>query len=490
MRPPNFLLVIAGLLVLALSGAALSPARADGSDIYLVLFTGQTAPDGSFLMDADAGTALGLVAAAGGLVKADLTSQIGVAVVQAANPLFIQTMSASPLVADVGPNFSWKSLPTGAEMMAAGAAVDLEGDPAGPFDPMAGLQWDMSQIRTAEAHQLQAGWRAVDVGVLDTGIDAAHLDFDEDGVAGGATNVDCARGRDFIPLGPGIGTPDPCVDNGFHGTHVAGTIAAQANGVGVVGVAPGVTLVPVKVCDTAGYCYASSAVAGITYAGDAQLDVINMSFFVDDDDLLASTEFKCSNDSAMRAFRRAVERAIQYARKQGVTPIAALGNSDVDLANPPDGNQCEVIPAESAGVLGVVALGARSEKASYSNYGAGMADVAAPGGNGRTGDCTKTILSTFPGNTYGCIQGTSMASPHAAGVAALIVSQYGRLGPDGDVKMAPGQVEAYLQATTIDIGLSGYDKCFGNGRIDALRAVLHDTSQLSELNPPCPEYAE
>ena len=76
-------------------------------------------------------------------------------------------------------------------------------------------------------------------------------------------------------------------------------------------------------------------------------------------------------------------------------------------------------------------------------------------------------------------------------MAALIVSQYGQLGPDGDVKMPPQKVENYLQSTTVDIGLPGYDECFGNGRIDALRAVTHDTSVLRDPSaPPCPEYAE
>ena len=87
-----------------------------------------------------------------------------------------------------------------------------------------------------------------------------------------------------------------------------------------------------------------------------------------------------------------------------------------------------------------------------------------------------------------------MASPHAAGVAALIVSQYGRVGNDAgepDVVMRPQEVESYLQATTIDQGLPGYDECFGHGRIDAFRAVLHDTSRLYDPTAPfCPEYAE
>src|SRR3712207_2989739 len=144
----------------------------------------------------------------------------------------------------------------------------------------------------------------------------------------------------------------------------------------------------------------------------------------------------------MRTLRQAAERAIAYARSRGVTVVAALGNSDQDLAHPVDengepiSNECEVVPAESPGVIGVTALGPDSEKASYSNYGWGEADVAAPGGNGTTGDCTTTILSTLPGGSYGCIQGTSMASPHAAGVAALIVSQFGYVGRDGDVKMS------------------------------------------------------
>jgi subtilisin family serine protease len=307
--------------------------------------------------------------------------------------------------------------------------------------------------------------------------------------------VDCARGRDSLaalPPGVAVGTPDPCTDNQFHGTHVAGTIGARANGVGIVGVAPNVTLVPVKVCDTSGYCYASAVVDGITYAGDQQFDVINMSFFVDDNEFQQSTEFKCMDDPVQRTFRKAVERAIQYARNQGVTPVAALGNSDEDLAHPSDTeNNCEVVPAETEGVIGTSSLGSGKEKAGYSNYGAGQNDVAAPGGNGTTGDCTKTVLSTIPGGGYVCIQGTSMASPHAAGVAALIVSQYGTLGADGDVKMPPQKVEQYLQSTTVDQGLPGYDECFGNGRIDALRAVTHDTSTLYDATAPhCPEYEE
>jgi len=482
-------------LALALGAVSFPRGRSAASgnqQTYVVVFSGQQAADGSFLIVVSQAAALSLLSSAGGAVTADLSSQIGVFVVESTNPFFMDTLLSSGFVAELGEDDGWKAFQSLEEVMGSGALADVDPqqENGGQGDPLETLQWSMAQIRAPQARALQPGWRAVDVGILDTGIDAAHLDFHDAGDPEGLTNVDCARGRDFIPLGPGIGNPDPCVDNGFHGTHVAGIVAAQANGFGVVGVAPDVTLVPVKVCDAAGYCYASAVIAGITYAGDAELDVVNMSFFVDDDELLGSTEFKCMNDATQRAFRRAVERAIAYARSRGVTPVAALGNSDTDLANPPSGNDCEVIPAEVAGVVGTMALGSQSEKASYSNYGVGDTDVAAPGGNGTTGDCSTTVLSTFPGNAYGCIQGTSMASPHTTGVAALIVSQFGTLGANGDVQMLPSQVESYLQSTTIDLGLEGYDLCFGNGRVDALRAVQHDTADASEANPPCPEYSE
>ena len=210
------------------------------------------------------------------------------------------------------------------------------------------------------------------------------------------------------------------------------------------------------------------------------------------------------SDPVQRTFRHANERAIVFARNQGVLPVAALGNSASDLAHPPEPyeNECDVVPAESQGVVGVMSLGPSSEKAFYSSYGFGMTDVAAPGGNSRNrrgetpGPCGNQVLSTIPGNIWGCFQGTSMASPHAAGVAALIVSQFGRIGTDAgetDVVMRPQQVEDYMQSTTIDlIGLGqtytkGYDHCFGNGRIDAVKAVLHDTSYEAFTTEPCPE---
>jgi len=431
--------------------------------------------------------AVSLVQAAGGTVVSDLLGQIGVFVVESPNGTFADLMSKYAVVDTVGRDFGVKSVPGRDDARGGGGLEQSE-------DLTENQQWGMRQIQAPEAHAVQAGWRAVDVGILDTGIDGLHLDFDDDGIPGGATNVDCYRGRNSIRFvqagGPGVGVLDPCIDNAFHGTHVAGIVAAQANGLGTVGVAPNVTLVPIKVCDSSGYCYAHAVVDGITYAGDQRLDVINMSFFVDDDEFQQSTEFKCLDDPTQRAFRKSVERALQYARSKGVAPVAALGNSDADLANPPSGNGCEVVPAESPGVIGTTALGNAKEKASYSNYGKGEADVAAPGGTS-TGDPATGIWSTLPGNTYGAISGTSMASPHTAGVAALIVSQYGKLGSNGDVSLSPDRVQSRLQSSTIDQGLKGSDECFGHGRINARRAVTGNSSKAYDATAPfCPEYDE
>jgi lantibiotic leader peptide-processing serine protease len=489
------LLAIGVLLAAApLSGVATADA---GMTRYNVVLAGTATEDG-FALAGTKQAVLTLVTAAGGSVVHDLSGQIGVLTVDSPNALFDDVLRTSPLVEEVGEDFKWKAFDSLDEARANGTLTVLEdtnsvpgGGPAPHADALEPFQWSMQQIRAPQAHAIQAGSPLVEVGILDSGVDSTHVDL--------SANVDCVKARDFVPLGPGIAVGGPCNDNQFHGTHVAGIVAGAINGVGIVGVAPRVKLVPVKVCDALGYCYSSSTAAGITYAGDAKLEVINMSFFVDDDQFLQSTEFKCMSDPVQRAFRKANERAIAYARNQGVVPVAALGNSDNDLAHPPEPyeNECDVVPAETQGVIGTMSLGPGSEKATYSNYGFGMTDVAAPGGNGASqypafpGPCGAQVLSSFPGNLYVCIQGTSMASPHAAGVAALIVSQYGRLGADNDMKLPPQTVESYLQGTTVDIGLPGYDECFGNGRIDAMRAVTHDTSPAYDAAAPaCPEYTE
>ena len=510
-------LLVVGLAVTITSATA--NASTGALTRYTVVFKATQDSSGNYQLGGNytkyRDAAIAAVKAAGGTIVYDLSKEIATIIVDSVNPTFASQVSASGLVDVAGQDFKWKAFPSFDEAVASGqlAVVTEEEPPCRPgddgcpapephqdvFEP---VQWDMEMIRAPQAHAApngNAGVAAVEVGILDTGIDGTHVDFALDE---GGSNVVCTppKAASFTPspVGTGVGTPIPCQDNNFHGTHVAGIVAAQANEVGIVGVAPNVTLIPVKVCDVAGYCYSSSTAAGITHAGVQKFEVINMSFFVDDEQLLASTEFKCMSDPVQRTFRLANERAIQFARNQGVVPVAALGNSNNDLAHPPEPyeNECEVVPAETQGVIGTMSLGPSSEKAYFSNYGNFATDVAAPGGNSRNprgelpGPCGTQILSTIPQTAvWGCFQGTSMASPHAAGVAALIVSQFGRLGNDAgepDWVMRPQNVESYLQGTVIDLVWpdptrpsrmlgQGYDPCFGHGRVDALRAVLHET---------------
>jgi lantibiotic leader peptide-processing serine protease len=266
-----FATILTAVLTLALASSASAAGTAQiASDRYTVLLAGTQTGDG-FEAAAAPAAVRSAVSAAGGTVVRDLSRQVGMLVVTSPSPAFADVLRGTGLVEDVGRDFKWRGKPSGPG--------------GGPFqtqDLLEPMQWDMQQIRTPQAHDVQAGARSVDVGILDSGIDGRHPEFT---VGPQGTNVDCARGRNsitFVPEGPGVGTPDPCTDNQFHGTHVAGTVGMQANQLGMVGVAPNVTLVPVKVCDTTGYCYASPVVDGITYAGDQQFDVINMSFCVDD----------------------------------------------------------------------------------------------------------------------------------------------------------------------------------------------------------------
>jgi len=426
--------------------------------------------------------ALAILSNAGGVITSDLSHQTGVFIVSSKNTAFAKTLSSYALVQEVGTDFSEKHFPSLQEALSNGQltivhpGVDI---PTG-YDALESQQWGMAMIHARQAQVKQAGNPLVRVGVVDSGIDGNNIDFKD---ANGRSNVDCADGADFTAVGPGIGNPLACVDNNFHGTHVAGIIGARRNGVGVVGVAPNVTLVPIKVCDGNGNCYVSDVVQGLTYAGDLKLNVINMSFFVDDDSLGASTEFKCQSDATQKAYLDSIERALHYARSQGVSLVSAIGNSDANLANPPGGKGCKTVPAMSPGVTATVALGQNSEKSFYSSWGSGFADVAAPGGDDQVGaGCANEIISTIPGG-WACFQGTSMASPHTTGVVALIISQFGTV-KNGRITMSPDAVQKILFKTSVDIGAVGTDKCFGHGRIDALRAVNDDTSYLRDTTAP------
>ncbi|MFB7620279.1 S8 family serine peptidase [Kitasatospora sp. NPDC056181] len=341
-------------------------------------------------------------------------------------------------------------------------------------------RWDMTQIKADQAWAVTTGSPSVKVGVLDTGVDDQHQDLAPNFDA--ADSVSCAYGKADARTGAWR-------DVDTHGTHVAGTIAAAKNGKGVIGVAPGVKIASVRIAEpTSTLFYAENTVCGFVWAGDHGFKVTNNSYYTD------PWQFNCPNDLDQAAIIEGVKRAQEYAEGKGSLQVAAAGNSNYDLANkttdsesPNDStpvtrtisNACLDIPTELPGVVTVAATGSGSGKASYSNFGRGVIDVAAPGGDGATG-----VYSTLPGGKYGTKSGTSMASPHVTGVAALIAST--------DPSLTPADIRARLATQANDLACPASDsRCtgttannafFGEGQVDALKAV--------GSTPPAGKYFE
>jgi subtilisin family serine protease len=336
-------------------------------------------------------------------------------------------------------------------------------------DPREAEQWDMVQIKADQAHAITDGSRRVRVGVLDSGIDSKHPDL--------APNFDAADSVSCIGAGHPDTTPanwEPTTSD--HGTHVAGTIAAARNGIGIVGVAPNVRIASVKVVNDAGFIYPEYAVCGFMWAGMKKMDVTNNSYFVD------PFMFYCEDQPDQAAAKEAVRRAVLWSEKQGVVSAAAAGNSDTDMSKkttdttspddqPPSGqvnrtinSRCNDIPTELPGVVTVAATTQAGDKSSFSNFGKGVIDVAAPG---------TAILSTVPGG-YAVFSGTSMASPHVAGVLALLKSTHPTATPAGLVRMLRAEADDKACPLLIDLRCTGTtmdNAFFGEGIADALDAV-------------------
>ena len=247
----------------------------------------------------------------------------------------------------------------GASSYKKGAKKDYNGDlpteetPATSVDPRETEQWDMKMIKADQAHQITDGSRNVLVGVLDSGIDPDHPDLAANIDKANSVNCTDAGRPDLSPTGWFPTTSD-------HGTHVAGTIAAARNGVGIVGVAPNVRMAAVKVVNDAGFIYPEYAVCGFVWAGLKHMDVTNNSYYVD------PFEFYCEDQPDQYAAKEAVRRAVAWSTEQGVVHAAAAGNSAHDLADkssfkdtgsPDDGvavsrtlnSGCQDIPTELPG---------------------------------------------------------------------------------------------------------------------------------------------
>ena len=417
--------LVAGAFV----GATSTPTMAMGEEsTYVVL-----APQGQ-----STAKAADRVAAAGGTVVASY-DKIGVLIARSSSTSFAGAVAGSGVESVASTDGLGTAIDEGATTLADAPAAT--GNPT--TEPLWGLQWDMAQIDVPEAHAVTTGDPSVVVGVLDSGISSTHPDL--------ATQI--AKDKSASCIGGTADTTEAAWNptTSDHGTHVAGTIAAAINGVGIAGVAPGVKVASVKVVNDAGFIYPEAAVCGFMWAAEHGMQVTNNSYFID------PWEFNCKNDPRQRPVWQAVQRAIRYSSSQGVLNVASAGNSNVDLqhkfvdsSSPNDGSYpvedrtitgaCVDLPAEAPGVVTVSATGPTQQKSYYSSYGQGVVDVTAPGGDtrfrtqGARSTSTDGILSTTfntatKANGWGYKQGTSMAGPHAAGVAALALSANPALSP-------------------------------------------------------------
>jgi subtilisin family serine protease len=345
-----------------------------------------------------------------------------------------------------------------------------------PTDPaeVSGLdltndQWDMGAINAAAARQSEHGRPDVVVGVLDSGIDATHPELAH--AIAGDQSAGCLSGAPDTAESAWRPTTSP------HGTHVAGIIAAADDGRGTTGVAPGVRVASVKVINDRGYVDPEAAVCGLMWAAAHHLRITNSSFTVDPWGL------PCTERADYRVVHEAVARAVEYSASEGTLNIAAATNEAVNLTPSPRAgvtpslsSSCEALPAGLKDVVTVSAVGPDEVKAGYSSYGLGVVDLAAPGG-----DRGRCVVSTVPGG-YASLCGTSMAAPHAAGVAALVASAH----PDYSARQVRDALYRGARPmpcpTDYDLtgdghqdafctGYTGYNGFYGHGLVDAVGAL-------------------
>lgn len=369
-------------------------------------------------------------------------SALGSLVVQ--EDLFCKQLLSKGIVSSCTPNYQLKK--TG----------------VGTNDPLASELWGLSAgqgVNAEGAWELSSGSRDLVVAIIDTGIDYNHPDLesnlwrnpgevpdnglDDDGNG----YVDDVYGLNAISgvINPG----DPFDDNG-HGTHVAGTIGAVGgNEIGVVGVAPNVKLMGLKFLDSSGSGRLSDAITAIQY-------MVTMK------EQYGVNVVVSNNSWGGGGYSPALEEAIRNAYDAGILFVAAAGN---------DGLDNDLFPSYPSGyevpnVVSVAALDAEGNLASFSNYGAEAVDVAAPG---------VSILSSLPGNRYERYSGTSMASPHVAGVLALLLS----IAPELSVEEAIVRLyESGRELLSLGEASDG-NRLVATGRIpDAERALRNERSPV------------
>lgn len=450
---------------------------------WVVIFHNQTSIPGG---------AANSVSQAGGTILAQLP-EIGALVATSSNPNFATDMAKDNKVSDVAEDIEVQMIPTAEQMNAQQLEAEGDGPVEAPGDDTQTgsepyynpYQWDKRRVRASNqgSYAVQQGRPEVVVAVLDTGADilpVPHQDI--------APNLDSARSRSFFPVTPNPnGDPNPAAwdDKNGHGSHCLSAVGAPINSLGMSGVAPRVTLVALKVLGNSGSGSFVSLAQALIYAGNNKFDVASMSL----------GGYLPRNDQSANSLVKLVHRAVNFARSNGVTPVAALANEGFNVSEGDFFRSFIVVPAEISGVIGVSATGFNNQKAGYSNYGVGKTDVSAPGGDFTgppapyglvLGAWATEACGLFP-NCYVFAGGTSMACPNAAGVCALIISQYGDFTPDNSKKlhMSPQAVESILQQTANnqpcpDVyvvptqncqGNAGYNNFYGKGIVDAFKAV-------------------
>lgn len=287
---------------------------------------------------------------------------------------------------------------------------------ATPNDPEYSKQWNLRSINVEKAWDETKG-KGVTVAVIDTGV----------------TKVPDLQQTEFVPGYDFVNDRVEAVDDVGHGTHVAGTIGQSTNNnYGVAGVAYEAKIMPIKVLGGSGGGSIADIAEGIRFAADNGADVINMSL-------------------GGGGSSNLMEEAIDYAYSKGVVIVAAAGNSNQNAS---------AYPARYPKVISVSALDASGEKAPYSNFGAGV-DIAAPGGGGDSKVIQHTIDPRTGNAVFAGYQGTSMAAPHVAGVAAMIKA----VGVED-----PAEVLSVLKESSRKIEEDPLNH-FGSGQLDAGQAV-------------------
>ncbi len=465
---------IALVTVLLFGIVAFVPAGAQGDDGGAATYILITADENAL----PAGLAQQVVARGGSIT--DALPEIGVAIATSTDADFAADASSIAGLRSVTPDLT---LP--GESEATPAAV--ENPPTSDEDDrFFNMQWALDAIDAPEAWATGARGRGARVAVLDSGIDIDHPDL--------AANLNLALSRSFIPglpiAAPPTGPPSFTAPP-HHGTWVAGIIAAADNGIGTIGVAPEAELVALRVCPDSGRgCPASAQLAAIVYAADIDADVLNMS-------LQGSLPRRGGFDAGgnyvsprdVEAFIVAMTRAFAYAHRLGTLSVVPAGNQGSNLNSDADLFTYGQLP----NTIAVAATGPRGWgsdpttnldlPACYSNYGQSVVDLAAPGGNI---DCNQPfpppppwtfcrVVITLPCFAFDTVVGptingwsfsfgTSAAAPHVAGVAALVIGAH-------DGQMNPDAVEAILRASADDLGKPGVDDFYGQGRVNAARAV-------------------